>query len=106
MAAFFRLRIVRDMGTALIVVFGVGSIAMLLAHVSPIDGFSALTQAVKDTCASRATFVALDGQAPGAESVRVDSTAIGIVGKLQRTPPQRLAQLQRTATWLAVGPVP
>jgi general nucleoside transport system permease protein len=42
MAAFFRLRIVRDLGTALIVVFGVGSIAMLLAHVSPLDGFYAL----------------------------------------------------------------
>jgi ABC-type uncharacterized transport system permease subunit len=42
MAAFFRLRVVRDLGIALIVVFGVGSIAMLLAHVSPIDGFSAL----------------------------------------------------------------
>jgi ABC-type uncharacterized transport system permease subunit len=42
MAAFMRLRIVRDLGVALIVIFGVGSIAMLLAHVSPIDGFSAL----------------------------------------------------------------
>ena len=42
MPAFFRLRIVRDLAVALIVVFGVGSIAMLLAHVSPIDGFSAL----------------------------------------------------------------
>ena len=42
MAAFFRLRIVRDLGVALVVVFGVGSIAMLLARVSPIDGFSAL----------------------------------------------------------------
>jgi ABC-type uncharacterized transport system permease subunit len=42
MAAFMRLRIVRDLGIALIIVFGVGSIAMLLAHVSPIDGFSAL----------------------------------------------------------------
>lgn len=42
MAAFFRLRIVRDLAIALIVVFGVGSIAMLLSHVSPIDGFSAL----------------------------------------------------------------
>jgi ABC-type uncharacterized transport system permease subunit len=42
MAAFFRLRIVRDLGIALIVVFGVGSIAMLLAHVSPFDGFYAL----------------------------------------------------------------
>ncbi len=42
MAAFFRLRIVRDLGVALIVVFGVGSIAMLLAHVSPVDGFAAL----------------------------------------------------------------
>jgi ABC-type uncharacterized transport system permease subunit len=41
-AAFFRLRIVRDLGIALIVVFGVGSIAMLLAHVSPVAGFSAL----------------------------------------------------------------
>jgi general nucleoside transport system permease protein len=42
MAAFFRLRIVRDLAVALVVVFGVGSLAMLLAHVSPIDGFSAL----------------------------------------------------------------
>jgi ABC-type uncharacterized transport system permease subunit len=42
MAAFMRLRIVRDLGIALIIVFGAGSIAMLLAHVSPIDGFSAL----------------------------------------------------------------
>ena len=42
MAAFLRLRIVRDLGVALVVLFGVGSIAMLLAHVSPIDGFSAL----------------------------------------------------------------
>jgi ABC-type uncharacterized transport system permease subunit len=42
MAAFFRLRVVRDLGVALIVVFGVGSIAMLLARVSPIDGFGAL----------------------------------------------------------------
>ncbi len=42
MAAFLRLRIVRDLGVALIVVFGVGSIAMLMAHVSPIDGFAAL----------------------------------------------------------------
>jgi simple sugar transport system permease protein len=42
MAAFWRLRIVRDLGIALIVVFGVGSIAMLLAHVSPVDGFGAL----------------------------------------------------------------
>ncbi|HEV8021549.1 MAG TPA: ABC transporter permease, partial [Candidatus Lustribacter sp.] len=42
MAALLRLRIVRDLGIAVIVVFGVGSIAMLVAHVSPIDGFSAL----------------------------------------------------------------
>jgi simple sugar transport system permease protein len=42
MAAFLRLRVVRDLGVAFIVVFGVGSIAMLLARVSPIDGFSAL----------------------------------------------------------------
>jgi general nucleoside transport system permease protein len=42
MAALLRLPIVRDLGIAAIVVFGVGSLAMLLAHVSPIDGFSAL----------------------------------------------------------------
>ena len=42
MAAFSRLRIVRDLGIALVVVFGTGSIAMLLAHVAPIDGFYAL----------------------------------------------------------------
>jgi general nucleoside transport system permease protein len=37
-----RLRIVRDLIVALVVIFGVGSLAMLLAHVSPIDGFYAL----------------------------------------------------------------
>jgi simple sugar transport system permease protein len=37
-----RNRAVRDIGVALIVVFGVGSIAMLLARVSPLDGFGAL----------------------------------------------------------------
>ena len=42
MAKLWSLRIVRDLGVALIVVFGVGSIAMLLARVSPIDGFGAL----------------------------------------------------------------
>jgi simple sugar transport system permease protein len=42
MAAVLRQRAVRDLGIALIVVFGVGSVAMLLAHVSPIDGFAAL----------------------------------------------------------------
>jgi len=35
-------RTVRDVLIALGVVFGVGSIAMLLAHVSPVDGFGAL----------------------------------------------------------------
>jgi hypothetical protein len=35
-------RTVRDLLIALGVVFGVGSVAMLLAHVSPIDGFAAL----------------------------------------------------------------
>jgi simple sugar transport system permease protein len=35
-------RTLRDVLIALAVVFGVGSVAMLLAHVSPIDGFSAL----------------------------------------------------------------
>jgi simple sugar transport system permease protein len=42
MAALWRNRVFRDLGVAFVVVFGVGSIAMLLAHVSPIDGFSAL----------------------------------------------------------------
>jgi general nucleoside transport system permease protein len=42
MAAVVRMRVVRDLAVALIVVFGVGSLAMLLAHVSPIDGFGAL----------------------------------------------------------------
>jgi simple sugar transport system permease protein len=42
MAEFLRSRVVRDLGIALIVVFGVGSIAMLLAHVSPLVGFYAL----------------------------------------------------------------
>jgi ABC-type uncharacterized transport system permease subunit len=35
-------RTIRDLAIALGVVFGVGSLAMLLAHVSPIDGFGAL----------------------------------------------------------------
>ncbi len=42
MNALLRSRVARDIGIALVVVFGVGSIAMLLARVSPIDGFSAL----------------------------------------------------------------
>ena len=42
MEAFLRSRVVRDLGIALVVVFGVGSIAMLLAHVSPFVGFYAL----------------------------------------------------------------
>ena len=42
MARLLRARIVRDLGVAAIVVFGVGSAAMLLAHVSPLDGFGAL----------------------------------------------------------------
>jgi general nucleoside transport system permease protein len=42
MAAWIKSRTARDLLVALIVVFGVGSIAMLLAHASPIDGFSAL----------------------------------------------------------------
>jgi ABC-type uncharacterized transport system permease subunit len=42
MAAWIRSRTARDLLVALVVVFGVGSIAMLLAHASPIDGFSAL----------------------------------------------------------------
>jgi len=42
MPAWLRSRTTRDVLVALIVVFGVGSVAMLLAHASPIDGFSAL----------------------------------------------------------------
>src|ERR1019366_7433718 len=34
--------VARDLGVAAIVIFGVGSVAMLLAHVSPVDGFGAL----------------------------------------------------------------
>ncbi len=41
-ASLLSRRAIRDIGVALIVVFGVGSIAMLLARVSPIDGFGAL----------------------------------------------------------------
>jgi ABC-type uncharacterized transport system permease subunit len=40
--AWLRSRVARDITIALVVVFGVGSIAMLLARVSPIDGFAAL----------------------------------------------------------------
>ena len=35
-------RIVRDLIVVVVLVFGVGSLAMLLAHVSPLDGFGAL----------------------------------------------------------------
>ncbi len=38
----FRTRAFRDIVVVLVLVFGVGSVAMLLAHVSPIDGFAAL----------------------------------------------------------------
>ena len=41
-ASALRTRAFRDVIVVVILVFGVGSIAMLLAHVSPIDGFSAL----------------------------------------------------------------
>ena len=42
MSALLRTRAFRDVAVVLVLVFGVGSIAMLLAHVSPIDGFGAL----------------------------------------------------------------
>ena len=41
-AALLRSRGVRDIVVVIVVVFGVGSIAMLLAHVSPLVGFGAL----------------------------------------------------------------
>ncbi|HEY0396561.1 MAG TPA: ABC transporter permease [Candidatus Elarobacter sp.] len=41
-AALLRTRAFRDVVVVLVLVFGVGSIAMLLAHVSPIAGFAAL----------------------------------------------------------------
>ncbi|MFN2460855.1 MAG: ABC transporter permease [Candidatus Velthaea sp.] len=41
-ARLFGSRTARDLAVALVVVFGVGSLAMLLAHASPIDGFAAL----------------------------------------------------------------
>lgn len=41
-AAFTRTRAFRDIVVVIVLVFGVGSIAMLLAHVSPVDGFAAL----------------------------------------------------------------
>ncbi|HZX68965.1 MAG TPA: ABC transporter permease, partial [Candidatus Elarobacter sp.] len=41
-SAMFRTRAFRDIVVVLVLVFGVGSVAMLLAHVSPIDGFAAL----------------------------------------------------------------
>jgi simple sugar transport system permease protein len=40
--ALVRTRAARDLAIVVVLVFGVGSLAMLLAHVSPIDGFSAL----------------------------------------------------------------
>ncbi len=42
MTALLRTRAARDVVTVLVAVFGVGSLAMLLAHVSPIVGFGAL----------------------------------------------------------------
>ena len=42
MSALLRGRAFRDVVVVLVVVFGFGSIAMLLAHVSPLDGFGAL----------------------------------------------------------------
>ena len=41
-AALLRTRAFRDVAVVIVLVFGVGSIAMLLAHVSPFDGFAAL----------------------------------------------------------------
>jgi general nucleoside transport system permease protein len=42
MNAVLRTRAFRDLAVVIVVVFGVGSIAMLLAGVSPVDGFGAL----------------------------------------------------------------
>jgi simple sugar transport system permease protein len=42
MTALLRARSIRDLVVAAIIVFGAGSVAMLLAGVSPIDGFGAL----------------------------------------------------------------
>ncbi len=42
MSALLRGRAFRDVAVVIVVVFGVGSLAMLLAHVSPVDGFGAL----------------------------------------------------------------
>ena len=42
MTAFRRLRALRDFALALVIVLAAGSVAMLLAHVSPLDGFGAL----------------------------------------------------------------
>ena len=42
MSALLRTRASRDVVTVLVAVFGVGSLAMLLAHVSPLIGFGAL----------------------------------------------------------------
>ncbi len=42
LGGFARTRAARDIALAVIVVFGVGSLAMLLAHVSPAGGFGAL----------------------------------------------------------------
>ncbi len=42
MSGFLRGRAARDILIAVVVVFGVGSLAMLLAHVSPVVGFGAL----------------------------------------------------------------
>jgi general nucleoside transport system permease protein len=42
MPGLLRMRAVRDLLVALVIVFGVGSLAMLLARVSPVSGFGAL----------------------------------------------------------------
>jgi simple sugar transport system permease protein len=42
MRGFVQGRTFRDLAVVVVLVFGVGSIAMLLAHVSPVDGFGAL----------------------------------------------------------------
>lgn len=42
MNALLRTRAFRDVAVVIVVVFGIGSLAMLLAHVSPVDGFGAL----------------------------------------------------------------
>lgn len=121
LAAVLRSRSARDVLVALVVVFGAGSVAMLLAHVSPLDGFGALFEGAFGTLSEfsetlvqatallfPALGVALAFRAGlfnvGAEGqLLLGGLAAGLIGSLVPAPPAVAIPLTLAAGALAGG---